>query len=292
MNNIKINKNGSIITLSGNSSVIESEKNILEGLDLTGIESKDRIIIQQCMDTKKFKSDILYNGNNVYSLNKIVKEYRKLQKTGTLENLSKTLYNFFTLACGDIAHYNIEGYKDYYNYDLKKLEENLLRYSTSDRFSDRDNIFKKLKIGRYYKERENIDIDVVPLKTFQKIIKDYGFDTKVDNNIWNFDSFLREFSFTIHVDENKPSTIIRAIQKYYREFDKDKYIENLYESTKDSNTSLPISKIVYNADFFVHLLSDLNNELLYKCRNEAELLLESIPCKENEEYDLELELGM
>lgn len=291
MNNLKINKNGSVITLYGNKSVIESEKNILEGLDLTGIESKDRLIIQQCMDTKKFKSDILYNGNSVYSLNKIVKEYRKLQKTGTLENLSKTLYNFFTLACGDIAHYNIDCYKDYYNYDLKKLEENLLRYSTSGRFTDRDNIFKKLKIGSYYKERENIDIDVVPLKTLQKIIKDYGFDIKVNNNIWNFYSFLKDFSFAIKVNGNKSSDIIKAIQKYYQEFDKDKYIEKLYGETKDSDTALPISKIVYNADFFVNLLSDLNNELLYKCRNEAELLSDYIK-QESREYDLELEPEM
>ena len=115
MNRIELNKNNKRITFFGSNNVIESDKNIIDNLPLTGNESNDRILIQKCIDNNNLKSEILYEGNTIYSFKKIVKEYRNLQKSGTLDKLTNKMYLFFTNACGDIAHYNINGFRDYYN---------------------------------------------------------------------------------------------------------------------------------------------------------------------------------
>ena len=126
MNNIELTKNGKRIRLCGSKSVLEEEKSIIDNLPLTGEEGKDRLIIQQCIDEKKLKSNILYDGNTVYPFNKIVNEYRKLQKDGTLTKMTERMYNFFHNNCGDISHYNIGGYRAYYNNSLKQLEKALI----------------------------------------------------------------------------------------------------------------------------------------------------------------------
>lgn len=64
-------------------------------------------------------------------------------------------------ACGDIAHYDKTGYRCYYNDSIVELEDRFLKDSyISTRFSDVDKIFKELKIGSYFKERELINIPV------------------------------------------------------------------------------------------------------------------------------------
>ena len=57
MNNIKINLNGKIITLYGSNTIIQNEKTIIENLELTGNESKDRLLIQECI---YFMMEIVY----------------------------------------------------------------------------------------------------------------------------------------------------------------------------------------------------------------------------------------
>ena len=149
MNNVELNINGKRINIYGSNAIIQNEKQIIENLELTGNESADRLIIQQCIDDNKLKSDILYDGNTVYPFEKIVKAYRKLQKSGTLDNLTKEMYHFFMYACDDIAHYDIQGYKCYYNNSFRQLENELLANNwTASRFTDIDKIFRELKISR------------------------------------------------------------------------------------------------------------------------------------------------
>ena len=94
MNRIELNKNNKRITFFGSNNVIESDKNIIDNLPLTGNESNDRILIQKCIDNNNLKSEILYEGNTIYSFKKIVKEYRNLQKNGTLDKLTNKMYLF------------------------------------------------------------------------------------------------------------------------------------------------------------------------------------------------------
>lgn len=158
MERIEILINNKRINLYGSKAIIDKEKPIIENLKLTGIENNDRLIIQNCIDENKLKSDILYEGNTVYPFEKIVKEYRKLQRDYSLENLSNNMYHFFMNACGDIAHYDKTGYRCYYNDSIVELENRFLKNSyTASRFSDVDRIFKELKISNYFDEREQID---------------------------------------------------------------------------------------------------------------------------------------
>lgn len=159
MDNIQLDIKGKKINLYGSNTVIQNEKSIIESLNLTGNEKTDRLIIQKCIDDNNLKSEILYCGNTVYPFSKIVKAYKKLEKNGSLENLSKEMYDFFMHACGDIAHYDINGYRRYYNNSFKQLENEILENCwTPSWHSDVDRIFKELKIGRdYFHERELIN---------------------------------------------------------------------------------------------------------------------------------------
>lgn len=314
MNRLEIN-NGNKITLYGSNAVIQSEKSIIESLNLTGNEPTDRLIIQKCIDDNNLKSKILYDGNTVYSLKKIVKLYRRLQKTGTLEKMNNEMYHFFTNACGDIAHYDIDGFRVYYNNSLQNLENSLLKspFYYTTRFSDFDEICKKLKIGKYFSERDNIDIDVVSTKKIKEFINECGFDVKVTENLWelsttkkdyNVDSITNgttitfkpsekrrlDFSFKISVADAKPSKVISEINNYYKNFNKDNYVIQTYEANKEQSDPPTISEIVYNTDYFVSKLSKLAENILYKCKNEAEILMDSVRDQNTAlNFDLELE---
>ena len=95
-NHIEIIKKDKKIKIYGNQATIDRAISFIENLDLTGIEEKDRLIIQRCIDDNKIGATILYDGNTVYSFNKIVDKYKKLQKSEDLMYLSDDLYKFFT----------------------------------------------------------------------------------------------------------------------------------------------------------------------------------------------------
>ena len=234
MNNVELNINGKRINIYGSNAIIQNEKQIIENLELTGNESADRLIIQQCIDDNKMKSDILYDGNTVYPFEKIVKAYRKLQKSGTLDNLTKEMYHFFMYACGDIAHYDIQGYKCYYNNSFRQLENELLANNwTASRFTDIDKIFRELKISReYFKDRDSIDIDKVSTSKLKSIIKECGWNVNEANMYWKFSKNIGEktnYSFDIDILTRNVSDIIRNIDYISNSFNKDSYCEMIYE---------------------------------------------------------------
>lgn len=291
MNRIELNKNNKRITFFGSNNVIESDKNIIDNLPLTGNESNDRILIQKCIDNNNLKSEILYEGNTIYSFKKIVKEYRNLQKNGTLDKLTNKMYLFFTNACGDIAHYNINGFRDYYNNSLENLESKLLGRDTFiPRWcSDLDRIFKELKIGKYYVEREYINLNIVPINKLKPIIEDLGWKVKQTCEFWNFEQIESSqfpFKFSISTANNKATDIIDGLKYYYDNFDKDEYIRQLIEL--DEGHEFSVSDIVHDVETNLRLLSRLINEINYRCKNEA-LILSSYENDKNYDLDLELE---
>ena len=63
MNRVELNINGKRINLYGSKAITEKEQSIIESLKITGNESKDRLIIQKCIDENKLKSKITRRKN-------------------------------------------------------------------------------------------------------------------------------------------------------------------------------------------------------------------------------------
>ena len=284
MNYLEIKVNGKNIDLYGNKLTIEKDKPIIENLNLTGNEYEDRLTIQKAIDENKLKSDILYDGNTVYPFEKIVRLYRRMQKSGSLEKLTKEMYHFFTNACGDIAHYDLEGFKSYYNYSLRNLEEETLKYSiTSPRFTDIDKIFKEVKIGRdYYYLRENIDINKVKLNKLKGIIEECGWNVTENDKYWRIEKdteYNNKFGFEVDISSKSALSVIEGIINFNNIFDKNNYIEEKVDNRKESMNPLSISEIVDESNNIKSMLNKLSNNVLYKSRVEAD----EIEHKEKEE---------
>lgn len=284
MNYLEIKVNGKNIDLYGNKLTIEKDKPIIENLNLTGNEYEDRLTIQKAIDENKLKSDILYDANTVYPFEKIVRLYRKMQKSGSLEKLTKEMYHFFTNACGDIAHYDLEGFKSYYNYSLRNLEEETLKYSiTSPRFTDIDKIFKEVKIGRdYYYLRENIDINKVKLNKLKGIIKECGWNVTENDKYWRIEKdteYNNKFGFEVDISSKSALSVVEGIINFNNIFDKNNYIEEKVDNRKESLNPLSISEIVDESNNIKSMLNKLSNNVLYKSRVEAD----EIEHKEKEE---------
>lgn len=82
-------------------------------------ESRDRIILQNLIDNCKIKADILYKGNTVWSKDHVLRDIAralnskpcKMTEYGNGDyQLTNYLYQFLTLCCGSIAHYNKYGW--------------------------------------------------------------------------------------------------------------------------------------------------------------------------------------
>lgn len=288
MNSLTIKKNNKEIKLYGSTSIIEKEKDIIDNLNLTGHEAEDRLIIQQCIDENNLKSDILYDGNTVYPFNKIVKLYKKLQKEGNLNSMNKEIYHFFMNACGDIAYYDMGGYICNYNNSIINLEENFLKdCRTTSRFTDVDRIFKELKIGKYYKDRETIDLNKISLKKLKSIINDCNWNIVVkENNLWQLYTKIDDklnFTFDAEIDDDI-STIIYSLIRYSINFNSDEYIELIM---KERTPDLSVRSIVNYSDTIKRKLMKFASDLLYKSRVEADMIKDNKNI--NNDYDLVLE---
>lgn len=275
MNRTELNVNGKRITLWGSKAILEKEQSIIEKLSLTGNENNDRLILQKCIDENKLKSKISYDGNTVYPFEKIVKAYRKLQKSGSLENLTNEMYHFFIYACGDIAHYDLGGFKAYYNYSFLELENTLLKdnWLMNTRYSDLDNIFKELKIGKYFEERDYINIDNVSLNKLKSIIKNCGWNITQENNSWKLEKDIihsQKYSFKVDVSSKSVSNIVSQIMALSYNFNKNEYMEYLIKNRDESENKLNVADVVTVANNIDSSLSKLANKVLYDCRLEAQ----------------------
>ena len=179
-------------------------------------------------------------------------------------------------ACGDIAHYDIGGYKCYYNYSMRELEDRLLKnIGSAGRFSDRDRIFKELKIGNYFKERDLININKISLNQLKFIIKECGWNVEVNaNNYMKLSKKITNnttYSFDIDILNADISKIIKDINYIGYSFNKDIYIENMVSDRINVDNPRTISEIVYDANDIKRMLVKLVDDVTYRSRLEAEL---------------------
>lgn len=148
-------------------------------------EPKARLEIQKLIDEQKLKASILFDGNGVWSCDRIIRNLRRIINAGTLYDrkrprfipigsmlrmptigktiLSKYFYDFLSLCCGSIAHYNIQGW--------------VATYPTVD---DLKRFFKKNEFGKPVKDSipywktdakrivEEIEKLLFPFETYMK----------------------------------------------------------------------------------------------------------------------------
>ena len=53
---------------------------------------------------------ILYDGNTVWDVKRLIKQFKTFIKYYDYDHFTKYLYEFFSLQCGSIAHYNKAGW--------------------------------------------------------------------------------------------------------------------------------------------------------------------------------------
>ena len=114
------------IVVFGTTAQVEEAIAVLDTLDLTGREPSDRLLIQQAIDDSELKTDILYDGNTVWSFKRIMKEFARYEKAGSIEKLSKFFYGFLMNGAGDIAYYDRRGYIEEYGGSFARVKEEVL----------------------------------------------------------------------------------------------------------------------------------------------------------------------
>ena len=70
---------------------------------------------------------ILYDGNTVYNVKRLTKQFKALVCHYDYDNFTKYLYQFFTMSAGSISHYNQVGWFNIYP-DLDSLK-NFFRHN-------------------------------------------------------------------------------------------------------------------------------------------------------------------
>lgn len=115
------------VSIYGNSKEAAAAIEKINALSLTGNESEDRLTIQeQLKDDPAFKKrNVFYTGNSVWPYEPIVKEFKKLKKSGRLNNMSNMFYEFLHLNF-DSAHYDKNGYAYYYHDSFTELWNTML----------------------------------------------------------------------------------------------------------------------------------------------------------------------
>ena len=75
------------------------------------IESRIRELLLPFVEFKLGINEwILYDGNSVWNVKRLMKQFKTFVKYYDYEHFPKYLYEFFSLQCGSIAHYNKAGW--------------------------------------------------------------------------------------------------------------------------------------------------------------------------------------
>ena len=128
---------GKKIDIFGTKKEVEKAEKVLQGHDFSKMsEPEARLLIQKLIDEHNLKASILYDGNTVYSFNRIIRCFKIIKKHGVLgypgrflcgsflslpsfegEGARILLTNeayYFLQSCGSIAHYNKAGWVAHY----------------------------------------------------------------------------------------------------------------------------------------------------------------------------------
>lgn len=93
-----------------NSLIVQKDKGYFN------IADSESMLRQMLMTTVELapKGYVLVNGNTVWHVTKLLKQFKRLIKDYRVDNFPDYLYQFFSLSCGSIAHFNKLGWFETY----------------------------------------------------------------------------------------------------------------------------------------------------------------------------------
>ena len=116
MSKQRVSKTDKRIKLYGSTHEIDTAEELIERFypNISRMNEGDaRLELQSLLDTEHIKADILFDGNGIYSFDQIIKDIKRVNKNG-MQSMINRLYEFLSLNCGSIAHYNKAGWIDCY----------------------------------------------------------------------------------------------------------------------------------------------------------------------------------
>ena len=133
-------------------------------------EAKARLIIQDLIDKHNLTAGILINGNNVWSKIRILKNLKRIKKTGLLYSidngehavLSQYFYQFL-IICGSTPHGDINGWIKFY-----PTIEHIKRFFKHNEFGKRVNESIPAQWTDVKRIVEAIEAQLFPLESYVK----------------------------------------------------------------------------------------------------------------------------
>lgn len=183
------------IKVYGTKKAIEEAYCVLDTMELSGDCCTDTLLIQQAMDEGRLKAEILYAGKTVYPYKKLVKEFQKFIKNNSIEHMSKLMYKFLHLNF-DIAHYNINGYIDYYEGRWDKLYTETLSYEFSRPYYSRinDSTGKIVAAVKDILAEKDVVLSAEPKKKPKKAMDSSNSNTIPHRNKKSSNSYMQQMS--------------------------------------------------------------------------------------------------
>jgi len=105
------------VTIYGPKREIAAAEKSLENVGMATrpcAEGAARLMLQVCVDAFKIKATLMFDGNTVWSLDRIVRDVRAIVRAGMMGGMTNYLYDFLSLSCGSNAHYNKQGWISVY----------------------------------------------------------------------------------------------------------------------------------------------------------------------------------
>lgn len=114
--NIDILTGNNKITVIGSNSKVEETIQVLSQYSdrLSDVEGFDRQLINNVIVKHKLKAAILYNGNEVYNSEAILRNLKLIKNKNDVNRMTKYTYKFLINQCGSIAHHSKEGWISHY----------------------------------------------------------------------------------------------------------------------------------------------------------------------------------
>ena len=145
-------------------------------------------------------------NNKPYNTTAIIGNIKKIFKSGNIELLNKNSYNFLITHNYDIAHYNIDGFKGYYNGKVSQLAKAIIAQKSFVDSRYKDQWFKNA-YGEVYEDSVYVigiaihNIASIEIETLQK---DENTIRKVDE-LSAASKIAGKYGYTLTPIKEKPS---------------------------------------------------------------------------------------